>query len=168
VDRDADLIGLVTRLLPLPEPVDVVIGDARASLDAEPPGTYDVIVADVFDGARMPASVAGVGFARAAAAALRPGGLFAMNLTDMPPLAYSRVRVATLAAAFDDVCLVAGGTMFRGRRAGNMVLVAGRAAGDLPVRALALAAARDPVPGKVLHGDDLAGFVAGARPRPEA
>jgi hypothetical protein len=120
---------------------------------------------DVFDGARIPASVAGMGFATAAARALRPGGLLAMNLTDMLPLAYSRVQVATLAAAFTDVCLIAGAPMFRGRRAGNVILVAGHAEGDLPVRALALDAARDPVPGRVVHGPDLDKFLAGAKAR---
>jgi hypothetical protein len=176
VDRDAELMSLVARLLPLPGPVEIVIGDAREILAAEAATVpcqkatagYDVIVADVFDGARMPGNVAAAGFAEAAARALRPGGLFAMNLTDRPPLAYSRIQVATLRAAFGDVCLIAGGAIFRGRKAGNVVLVAGRALGDLPVRALALAVARDPVPGRVVHGGHLDEFVAGAKARLDA
>jgi hypothetical protein len=165
VERDAELVALVTRMLPLPGPVEIVVGDARAELAGQEPGRYDLIMVDVFDGARIPASVAGMGFATAAARALRPGGLLAMNLTDMLPLAYSRVQVATLAAAFTDVCLIAGAPMFRGRRAGNVILVAGHAEGDLPVRALALDAARDPVPGRVVHGPDLDKFLAGAKAR---
>jgi hypothetical protein len=165
VERDGELVALVTGSLPLAAPVEIVVGDARAELENEQPQRYDVIVADVFDGARIPASVAGVGFAAAAARALRPGGLLAMNLTDMPPLAYSRVQAATLAAAFGDVGLIAGGAMFSGRRAGNVILVAAHAPGDLPVRALALDAARDRQPGRVVHGADLATFRAGARAR---
>jgi hypothetical protein len=91
-----------------------------------------VIVVDVFDGARMPDSVAGVDFAAAAGRLLRPGGLVGINLTDLPPLAHSRIQVATLRAVFADVGLIAGVGMLRGRRAGNVVLVAGRTAGDLP------------------------------------
>jgi len=205
VERDGELVALVTRELPLATPVEITVGDAtlgestvrdatpveitvgdatlgentvrdatpveitvgdaRAALAQAEPAAYDVIVVDVFDGARIPASVAGVGFARAAARVLRPGGLLAMNLTDVPPLAYSRVQVATLAEAFSDVGLIAGGGMFRGRKAGNVILVAGHAAGDLPVRALALDAARDPVPGRVVHGADLDKFRAGAKAR---
>jgi hypothetical protein len=165
VERDGELVALVTRSLPLPAPVEIVVGDARAELEREDPRRYDVIVVDVFDGARIPASVAGVAFAAAAARALRPGGLLAMNLTDVLPLAYSRARVATLAAAFSDICLIAGGAMFRGRRAGNVILVAGHAPGDVPVRALALDAARDPDPGRVLPGTDLGKFLAGAKAR---
>jgi hypothetical protein len=168
VERDGELVALVARLLPLSAPVEIIVGDARAELERQEPAGYDVIVADVFDGARMPASMAGVGFAHAAARALRPGGLLTMNLTDVPPLAYARVQVATLGDAFADVCLIAGGAMFRGRRAGNVILVAGHAPGDVPVRALALATARDPDPGRVLHGADLSNFVAGARARLDA
>jgi hypothetical protein len=46
-----------------------------------------------------------------------------------------------------------------------VILVAAHAEGDLPVRALALDAARDPAPGRVVHGGDLRDFVAGARAR---
>jgi spermidine synthase len=165
VERDGELVTLVRRELPPAEPLEITVGDARAELETEEPGRYDVIIADVFDGARMPASVASVGFATAAARALRPGGLLTMNLTDVPPLAYSRVQVATLAEAFGDVALIAGGAMFRGRKAGNVILVAAHTRGTIPVRALALDAARDPEPGRVMHGDDLTGFLAGAQAR---
>jgi spermidine synthase len=165
VERDRELAALVLEMLPPASPVEIVVGDARAELEDQDPDGYDVIVADVFDGARMPASVASVGFARAAHRALRPDGVLAMNLTDLPPLAYSRVQVATLAEAFADVALIAGGGMFRGRRAGNVILVATSEKDHLPVRALALDAARDPVPGRVISGADLREFVAGARAR---
>jgi spermidine synthase len=168
VERDGELIALVTRLLPLAAPVEVVVGDARAELDHDEPHGYDVIVVDVFDGAWMPASVAGVGFAAAAARRLRPGGLLGMNLTDVPPLAYSRIQAATLRTAFGEVGLIAEPALLRGRRAGNVVLVAAHSPGDLPVRALAAAVARDPAPGRLLHGPELSSFAAGAKPRLDA
>jgi hypothetical protein len=165
VDRDGELIALVMRVLPVGAPVEVAVGDARAELEHDEASEYDVIVADVFDGAWMPAEVAGVGFAKAAARALRRGGLLAMNLTDLPPLAYSRIQAATLRAAFGDVGLIGGAAMLRGRRAGNVVLVAGHSPGDLPVPGLTAAAARDPEPGRVLHDRELDLFIGGAKPR---
>jgi spermidine synthase len=191
VERDAELLALVTQALPPPPGVVLEVGDARRAVEDgaprrpdgpdsgprdEPdggsgagehggPDGYDVIVVDVFDGARMPDSVAGVGFAAAVARLLRPGGLLGVNLTDLPPLAHCRIQAATLRAVFDDVGLIAGTGMLRGRRAGNVVLVAGRAAGDVPVRRLAAAVARDAEPARLLHGTDLAAFVAGARAR---
>ncbi len=151
VEHDGELAALVSQVLPAPAPVEVVVGDARAELERQEPRRYDVIVADVFDGAAMPRSVTTTGFAAAARRALRPGGLLAMNVTDVPPLSWTRIRVATLRAVFGDVCLLAGPAVLRGRKAGNAVLVAGDALGDLPRRAAAL------------HGAGLAEFAAGAR-----
>jgi hypothetical protein len=165
VERDGQLLALVAQVLPPPPSVQVEVGDARAVLEAEEPHAYDVIVADVFDGAAMPRSVAGTGFAATAARRLRPGGLLVMNLTDLPPLAYSRIQAATLRQAFGDVALIAATAMLRGRKAGNIVLVAGPAGGTVPADRLALAAARDPEPGRVLHAGTLAEFIGGAKPR---
>ena len=165
VERDGELLGLVSRILPPPAGVRLVVGDARTVLDEQDPFRYDVIVADVFDGAVMPRSVAGTGFAAAAARSLRPGGLLAMNLTDLPPLAYSRIQAATLRPAFADVALIAGNAMLRGRRAGNIVLVAAPSAGTIAVDRLAAVAGRDPEPGRVLSGSGLDDFIAGAKAR---
>lgn len=165
VERDPALVALVAQVLPPPPDVVVDVGDARRAVEAGGSGGYDVVVVDVFDGARMPHSVAGVGFAAAAARLLRPGGLLGVNLTDLPPLAHSRIQAVTLRAVFADVALIADAGMLRGRRAGNVVLVAGRQAGDLPVRRLAAAAARDAEPARVLHGADLAAFATGAQAR---
>ena len=165
VERDGDLLALVSRVLPPPAEVGLVVGDARTVLDRQDPGRYDVIVADVFDGAAMPRSVAGTGFAAAAARALRPGGLLVMNLTDLPPLAASRIQAATLRTAFAEVALLAGNAMLRGRKAGNIVLAAARSAGRLGVERLAAAAARDREPGRVLHGGGLDDFIGGAKAR---
>jgi hypothetical protein len=165
VERDAELIALVSRVLPPPAGVKVVVGDAREAVEAEEPGAYDVIVADVFDGDAMPRSVAGTGFAAAAARAVRPGGLLVMNLTDRPPLAFSRIQAATLRSAFGDVALIASTAMLRGRTVGNTVLVAGHSAGDVPAGELTVAALRDADPGLVLHGAGLEEFIGGAKAR---
>jgi hypothetical protein len=90
----------------------------------------------------------------AATRALAPGGLFLMNVTDVPPLAWTRVQVATLRSAFAEVVLYGEATVVRGRRSGNVILPAG----NVPMIR----------PGKherVLRGADLAEFASGARPR---
>ena len=58
--------------------------------------------------------------------------------------------------------------MLRGRRYGNLVFAAALRPGRLPVARLSARAARDPVPGGVLHGATLDAFVAGARPATDA
>jgi len=165
VERDGLLLALVSRSLPWPAAIEVVVGDAGAFVTAGQEPGYDVIVVDVFEGAAMPASVAGVGFATAAARLLRPDGVLAMNLTDVPPLSYSRIQAATLRAAFGDVALIAPPGMLRGRKAGNVVLAATRAAGVLNIERLARSVARDAEPARVWHGAELTGFLAGAMAR---
>ncbi|WP_084558020.1 spermidine synthase [Couchioplanes caeruleus] len=165
VEHDAPLLALVSRTLPWPPDVAVRVGEAREFVEGAAPGGYDVIITDVFQGAVLPASVATVGFAAAAARLLGPGGLLAMNLTDVPPLSHSRIQTATLRAAFDDVALIAAPGLLRGRRAGNVVLAAAAGSATLPVAALAAATARDPRPARVWHGAALTDFLGGAKAR---
>ncbi len=89
-------------------------------------------------------------------------------MADGSPLAYSRSQAATLRAVFADVCLVAEPSVLRGRRFGNVVLVAGAEAGQLRIADLAASAARDPFPSRVVHGADLDRFIATARPVTDA
>jgi spermidine synthase len=165
VERDGLLLALVSRALPWPADVEVVVDDAREFVEHGPWQGYDVVVVDVFEGAAMPASVAGVGFATAAARLLRPDGVLAMNLTDVPPLSYSRIQAATLRAAFGDVALIAPPGMLRGRKAGNVVLAAAHGPGVLDVERLSRSVARDAQPARIWHGAELTGFLAGAMAR---
>lgn len=166
VERDRAVVRLVRRRLPLPEDADVTVrlGDARTLVE-EDQGGYDVILADVYDGARVPVSVTSVEFVRAVAGLLAADGVFASNLVDLPPLAFSRVQVATLRTAFADVCAIGETTMLRGKRYGNVVLAG---SSSLPVARLARVAGRDIARGRVLHGAELDAFAAGARPQFDA
>jgi spermidine synthase len=168
VERDAALTALVRRVLPLPRGADLRVraADGRAALVSSAPGRFDVVVADVYGGSRMPARFTSVEFARAVARVLRPGGRYAVNVGDGPPLAFARRQVATLAEVFAEVCLTADAGVLRGRRFGNLVLVCG--AGALPVAELTRAAARDPFPARLLAGGQLDRFRAGARPVTDA
>ncbi|HYB49206.1 MAG TPA: fused MFS/spermidine synthase [Streptosporangiaceae bacterium] len=163
VDIDAPLVDLVRLRLPLRRVrVRVGVGDARAVLERQPAASFDVVIADVFAGGRTPAHLTSAEFAAAVRHALRGPGVFAANVADGAPLAHARAQVATARAVFGDVCLIAEPGVLRGRRFGNLVLAAGP--GPLPVAALTRLAAADPMPGRVLHGEDLVRFAAGAKP----
>jgi spermidine synthase len=166
VERDRAVVDLVGRGLPLPADADVRIrvADARAAVRTYPQGQFDLVVGDVFHAAQVPPSVTGVSFLADAARLLRPGGAYTVNVTDLPPLAFSRVYAATLCHVFADVCLVAATNMLGGRRFGNVVFAAAARAGDLPVSRLRVASVRDPSGGRLLHGAELTRFVGGARP----
>ncbi|HYN94905.1 MAG TPA: fused MFS/spermidine synthase [Pilimelia sp.] len=170
VERDGALTELVRRELPLPRRADIRIrvGDAREAVGGERDGAYDLVVSDVYHGARMPGSVATVEFAATVARVLRAGGLYVVNVADLPPLAFSRRQAATLREAFPDVCVIAEPGMLRGRRYGNVVLAAATEPGGLPTERVAAAGRRDPFPGRLLHGAALDRFIAGARPVTDA
>ena len=84
------------------------MGDARAMLKRLPAGSFDVVVADVFAGARTPAHLTSVEFTGAAARVLAPAGAYAVNVGDGPPLTHARSRVAAVRAVFPHVCVSGG------------------------------------------------------------
>lgn len=166
VERNPAVVELVERdLPPRPAGVDVRVADAREAVTAAPADAYDLVLADIYQAARMPPHVATVAFAAEVARVLRPDGIYLVNVTDLPLLTITRVQAATLRAVFADVCVVADRRMLRGRRYGNVVLAAAARPRRLPVARLAARVLRDPLPGAVLHGQALDTFIAGARPR---
>ncbi|WP_411573905.1 spermidine synthase [Streptomyces fradiae] len=162
VEIDAPLVGLVRRVLPLDPAARIRVrgGDARAVLGKVPDGWADLVIADVFRGARTPAHLTSTEFLTEVRRVLGPGGVYAANLTDGPPLAHLRGQVATAAAVFPELALAADPVVLRGRRFGNAVLAA--SAVPLPVAELTRRVAGDPHPGRVLHGRELADFTGGA------
>ncbi|MFF2845597.1 spermidine synthase [Streptomyces sp. NPDC058001] len=164
VERDAALVQLVRRELPL-DPnarIKVRTADARAALAKLADGWADLIIADVFSGARTPAHLTSTEFLTEVRRVLAPGGCYAANLADGPPLAHLRGQIATAAAVFPELALIADPTVLRGKRFGNAVLIASDR--PLPLAELTRRAASDPHPGRVEHGPALRAFTGGAVP----
>lgn len=177
VDDDADLMDLVRERLPLRQAgrrrvrgatgrIRIRVGDARAVLAGLADASFDVVVADLFAGARTPGHLTSMEFSAEVRRALAPGGLFAANIGDGPPLAHTRRRVATVRALFADAALIADAAVLRGRRFGNLVLAASDS--DLPGADLTRMLAADPFPARLVHGDELDTFSAGAAPITDA
>jgi SAM-dependent methyltransferase len=164
VEIDEPLIEFVRELLPLPKNSNIRVraGDAREVLTGLTDDSVDLMIVDVFSGARIPAHLTSAEFLEQAARVLRPGGIYAANLADGPGLNFARSQVATAQTAFPEVAIVAQPPVLRGRRFGNLVLVAGT--GLLPLRVLARRTASDVFAARVLAGTDLENFVAGAAP----
>jgi spermine/spermidine synthase len=171
---DDALTDLVRRHLPLPagHRIRVRAADARAVTESAADGSYDLVIADVFAGAVTPAHLTTAEFAVSVARALRPGGVYAVNVAAGMPAEWAAPRtpregldgarsaVATIRSVFKETCMIAEASVLRGRRRGNLV-IAGRDQ-PLPEAALARAAAADPFPARVVAGEDLLRFAAGA------
>ncbi|MFI1714096.1 spermidine synthase [Streptomyces sp. NPDC053513] len=168
VELDAPLVQLVRRELPLDAGARIRVRstDARAGLVKVQDGWADLVIADVFSGARTPAHLTSTEFLAEVRRVLRPGGFYAANLADGPPLTHLRGQIATAAAVFPELALAADPTVLRGRRFGNAVLLASDR--ELPVAELTRRVATDPHPGRVEHGRALADFAGGAVPVTDA
>lgn len=142
------------------------VGDARAECARLEPGRSDLVVADLFDGPVQPVHTTTREWLDDVRRLLRPGGTYAVNVADGPPLEFARAQVATLLDAFAEVALLADPGLLRGRRFANLVLVASDAA--LPLDALTRRAARAAGPARLVTGTGLRDFTGGAAPVTDA
>jgi spermidine synthase len=165
LELEPALVELVRAELPLPRGASIRVryGDARATLAKLPAGlrgTVDLLVVDVFGGARIPAHVTSVEFYRECGAFLAPDGVVLVNVADGSGAAFARGQGATLTIAFDDVAVLAEPQVLRGRRFGNFVFVA--SASPLPLDWMPRLMAGGPHPAAVVHGRELRDWIAGA------
>ncbi|MFI1353254.1 spermidine synthase [Streptomyces sp. NPDC020898] len=164
VERDAALVQLVRRELPLDPHARIRVRstDAREGLAKIPDGWADLVIADVFSGARTPAHLTSVEFLTDVRRVVNDAGCYAANLADGPPLAHLRGQIATAGAVFPELALIADPTVLRGKRFGNAVLVG--SAHPLPIAELTRRTASDPHPARLEHGRALTDFTGGAVP----
>jgi catechol 2,3-dioxygenase-like lactoylglutathione lyase family enzyme len=177
LELEPALVELVRAELPLPRGASIRVryGDARATLAKLPAGlrgTVDLLIVDVFGGARIPAHVTSLEFYRECAAFLAPDGVLLLNVADGSGAAFARGQGATLSMAFDDpstrsssdsgqrVAVLAEPQVLRGRRFGNFVFVA--SASPLPLDWMPRLMAGGPHPAAVVHGRELRDWIAGA------
>jgi spermidine synthase len=165
VEIERDLIDFVREHCPLPRGASIRCryGDAREVMETLPKGLFgqvDLVVVDVFQGARTPAHVTSVEFYSAVKALLAPTGVVIANVTDGPPMAFARGQLATVRYVFGDAFAVAEQGVATGKRFGNVVIAA-TAIGNTPdwVRTLA---GKGPHPTSLIAGTDAAAWSASA------
>lgn len=168
IEADPILTDFVRTHLPLDKRarIRVRIADARQALTTMKPASWDLIISDVFAGARTPAHLTSLEYAQLTAHALRDTGLYAVNIADGAPLRFARAQAATVLAAYPHAALIAEPGVLRGRRYGNLVLAAARH--TLPLAELSRAAAADPFPARVIADDELTAWIGGATPVTDA
>jgi len=119
LDVDADQLGfrpgggISTRVV-----------DGRIGVAEEPTGGRDLVIGDAFGGIAVPWHLTTRELVADVRRVLADDGLYAVNIIDHPPLAFVRAEVATIAAAFDHVALIARPDALAGREGGNFVVLA--------------------------------------------
>ncbi|MGW9020231.1 spermidine synthase [Leucobacter chromiiresistens] len=129
VELEGALVDLVREAAPLPKRASIRVrrGDARAVVEKLPEGmrgAMDLIVVDIFAGARTPAHVSSVEFYALLRPFLAPGGLLVVNAADGAGLPFVRGQAATLSSLFASTAAVAEPQVLKGRRFGNVVFIA--------------------------------------------
>ena len=143
VEVDAGVVELAREHLGLRKQpgMKVRIADGRAFVAGREDASVDALLIDAFVGARVPRHLATRAALADAARVVTLGGALAINVVDAPPMDDVRAIAAGLRAVFATVAALGAGPVLRGRRQGNVVLLAGH--GPLPLERLRVRAAAD-------------------------
>ena len=161
LEIDGDLIDVVEEQMGLdpdrPEPIDIVVGDARLRLDDIADDSADIVVGDAFGSRSVPFHLATEEFIEEIDRVLRPDGRYVANIIDGGEQRFLAAEAATIGRVFDEVVVIRGEAIAAGRR-GNSIIVAS----DAPIDAAELDALRVAAgdPGELV--DDVAAFTADA------
>jgi len=124
---DGDLVDLVVdefdRVVGAGTGIDVRVGDARLALDDLADESLDVVLGDAFGSRSVPWHLATVEFVTEIERALRPAGIYTLNVIDEAGEEFLRAEAATIAEVFDHVAVLLGPGAAAGRL-GNSVIVA--------------------------------------------
>jgi MFS family permease len=157
IELDGALVALDRRKLGLVTGPDlrVRLGDARVGLTAQPAAADDLVVGDAFGYLVVPWHLTTVEMMREVSRVLRPGGIFVQNIVDYPPDRFVKAELATIAAVFPDVCLIAPPDALAGRTGSNFVVVASKS--PLPLTSIRASLGNLHDPAALVPGASFAG-----------
>ena len=168
LEPDAALTQEVRDKAPLPRQSGIKVRpvDGRTGLAAMPEDYADVVILDAFAGARVPAELVTLEFLADVRRVLVGGGLFLANVTDSGTLDWARRAAAGVCATWPCTAVSAEPSTWRGRRFGNVILYGSGA--PLPTRLLAREAAGAVFAYRIIDGQAVVDWCAGARPFTDA
>jgi spermidine synthase len=151
VKLDRQRLGLVTG----PD-LRVRVGDARVGLTSQPAAAYDLVIGDAFGYLVVPWHLSTREMMVQVARTLRPSGIYAQNVIDYPPDRFVKSELATVAAVFPHVAMIAPPAALSGSTGSNFVIVGSKS--PLPLDAIRAGLdrhAKDPV--TLMPGGSFAG-----------
>lgn len=126
VEIDMSLAELARELFDIPRSpvVKIRVGDAREVTDSFKPNTRDIIIRDVFSSAITPRNLTTVEFFEQAQKSLSPSGIYVANCGSHADLKEAKEELAGMLEVWPHVAAIADPPMLKGRRYGNIVLIA--------------------------------------------
>lgn len=163
-EPDAALTEEVRRKLPLPPRSGIKVRDVdgRAGLTAMPDDWADVVIVDAFDGAQVPGELATGQCLEQLRRVTRGEAMVVYNISDRTPFAWAKGLAAGLAGQWPHLMVGMEPVVYKGKRFGNLLLVASDARPD--VRGIERESAKLPVGYRWLSGRDAKAWPGGAEP----
>ncbi|MBC7632337.1 MAG: fused MFS/spermidine synthase [Flavobacterium sp.] len=168
LEPDERVTALVRAELPLPRNSGIKVRavDGRSGMATLRPDFADIVVLDAFDGAQIPADLCTAEFFDVASGVVAERGLLLLNLADRAPFPYVRRVLRGVLGSFAQVMMSAEPATLKGRRFGNILVVASQS--PIAWEALARRAASSPFPYRVLPYRDVLDRFAGGTPFTDA
>lgn len=126
VELDGELARLSREWFDIPRSprVKIRVDDARDVAASFTPASRDVIIRDAFAGAVTPENLTTLEFFTDCHRGLSPAGIYVANCGDHSDLRGAKAELAGMAQVWSHVAVVADPPMLKGRRYGNIVLLA--------------------------------------------
>jgi spermidine synthase len=150
VKLDRERLGLRTG-----PALQVLTGDGRVLLAAQPSASRDLVIGDAFGHLVVPWHLTTRELVSDVRRVLRPEGMYLQNVIDNPDPRFARAQVATVSAVFRHVVVISRPAALDGREIANFVIVASDA--PLPVDQIAARVGAADKPGAVRDGRQFAG-----------
>jgi hypothetical protein len=161
VERSSTIAAMSRKLGPVAG-AELIEADAAAVVGDRPAASADLVVCDIYEGPETVTSLFTTDALGRVRRLLRDDGCYVCNLSDASPFALAKVVVATVRAALGGVVMLAEPSVLRGRRSGNLVVVAGHR--PLDADELVRRATSGPVRARVVADGELSEFIGTARP----
>lgn len=160
LEIDRLLVDIGYTQLALTDDIEVIVDDARTSLQQLPDHEADVVIGDAYSGASVPWHLTTVEFMEDVSRVLAADGVYVMNVIDYGPRRFARSAVATIETEFEHVAVFAPPSYIDGAGGGNYIIVASHRPIDVAALEGTIVARGGEEVG--LSGSELADFVEGA------
>lgn len=163
-EPDVELTEEVRRKIPLPARSGIKVRDVdgRAGLAAMAADWADVIIVDAFDGAQVPGELATAESLEQLRRVARGPAVVIFNVTDRAPFDWAKRLAGGLAAQWRHLLIGMEPVVAKGRRFGNLVMVASDARPD--VAGIERESARLTIGYRWITGAQAGGWSGGAEP----